>query len=91
MNLIKLRRQIDKLDKDIVSLLNQRAQIAIDVGVAKKSQGKSVYCPDREREILKMINVALQSMRSNWVRCLQVVARQTTLAQNIPASRRSGF
>ncbi|MCX5708220.1 MAG: chorismate mutase, partial [Candidatus Omnitrophica bacterium] len=40
---------------DIVSLLNKRAQIAIDVGATKKSLGKSVYCPDREREILKMI------------------------------------
>ena len=55
MNLNKLRRQIDKLDKDIVSFLNKRAKITIDVGVAKKSQGKSVYCPDREREILRKI------------------------------------
>jgi chorismate mutase / prephenate dehydratase len=55
MSLNKLRRQIDNLDKDIVGLLNKRAKIAIEVGEAKKIQGKSVYCPDREREILKTI------------------------------------
>lgn len=53
MKLIKLRRQIDRLDKNIVELLNQRAKITLDIGQAKKSQGKSIYCPDREREILR--------------------------------------
>jgi chorismate mutase/prephenate dehydratase len=55
MNLIKLRQQIDSLDKNIVELLNKRAKITLDVGQAKKSQGKSIYCPDREREILRRI------------------------------------
>jgi chorismate mutase / prephenate dehydratase len=57
MSLTKLRRQIDKLDKEIIVLLNKRAQITVDVGEAKKSQGKSVYCPDREREILRRIAI----------------------------------
>lgn len=55
MDLIKLRRQIDKIDKNIVGLLNQRAKIALGIAEAKKNEGKSVYCPDREREILRKI------------------------------------
>jgi chorismate mutase / prephenate dehydratase len=55
MSLNKLRQQIDRLDKNIVSLLNQRANLALQVAEVKKTEGKSVYCPDREREILKKI------------------------------------
>ncbi len=55
MDLIKLRGQIDKIDKSIVELLNQRAKIALGIAETKKNEGKSVYCPDREREILRKI------------------------------------
>ncbi len=55
MDLIKLRGQIDKIDKSIVELLNSRAKIALGIAEAKKIAGKSVYCPDREREILRKI------------------------------------
>jgi chorismate mutase / prephenate dehydratase len=55
MELNRLRKRIDELDKDIVSLLNKRATLTMDIGQAKKSAGKSVYCPDREREILRRL------------------------------------
>ncbi len=55
MSLNKLRQKIDKVDQNIVKLLNQRAKIALQIGQFKKNEGKSIYCPDREREILKKI------------------------------------
>jgi chorismate mutase / prephenate dehydratase len=55
MSLNKLRQQIDKVDKNIVKLLNCRARITLDIARVKKVEGKSIYCPDREREILRKI------------------------------------
>jgi len=55
MSLNKLRQQIDQVDKNIVALLNQRAKIALAIAQAKKIEGKSIYCPDREREIFRKI------------------------------------
>jgi chorismate mutase / prephenate dehydratase len=46
-----LRRQIDDTDKQIVGLLNKRAAIILKVAREKDRSGKSVYCPDREREV----------------------------------------
>ncbi|MFA5388623.1 MAG: prephenate dehydratase [Candidatus Omnitrophota bacterium] len=51
MSLANLRRKIDNLDKDIVSLLNKRADLAKDIGGLKKYSGKGVYVPDREVEV----------------------------------------
>ena len=55
MSLVNLRRKIDKLDKDIVGLLNKRASIARDIGRLKKHAKKGVYMPDREVEIYSNI------------------------------------
>ena len=55
MKLNKLRQQIDKIDEGIVKLLNQRAKITLGIGRIKKNAGTSIYCPDREREILRKI------------------------------------
>lgn len=47
-----LRRKIDSLDDQILDLLNQRAQLAIDIGHQKSGEGRSVYAPQREKRIL---------------------------------------
>jgi len=56
MSLKKLRRKIDEFDRSIVGLLNKRAGLAIEIAVNKKNLGKSVYCPDRESQVLKRIS-----------------------------------
>lgn len=55
MSLKNLRKTIDNVDKKIVELLNTRARITSDIAELKSRAGKSVYSPDREREILKKI------------------------------------
>lgn len=55
MSLNSLRRKIDGIDKRIVDLLNARARVILEVGRRKMASGASVYCPDREREVLRKI------------------------------------
>ncbi len=55
MNLKMLRRKIDSLDKNIVKLLNNRANVTIEIAKVKHMTKQSIYCPDREREVLKRL------------------------------------
>ncbi len=58
MTLDDLRKEIDRLDKDIVELLNRRAEIVIEVGKLKSKDGSPIYAPDREQEVLSRIRKA---------------------------------
>ena len=52
MTLLQLRRQIDRLDRQLLRLLNQRARVGLAVGRLKKRRGLKLFDPVREREIL---------------------------------------
>jgi len=54
-----LRRQIDKLDKRIVRLLNRRAECADEIGKIKEKLGLDVYSPEREKQVIE--NVGAQN------------------------------
>jgi len=54
----RLRRRIDALDRRIVRLLNERAQLARDVGRAKAGDGRrAVRDSEREREVLLRVTM----------------------------------
>lgn len=53
--LASLRERIDKLDKDLVELLNQRAQVSLEVGRWKAERNEPIYMPFREREVMNTI------------------------------------
>ena len=55
MSLQKLRNKIDGIDKKIIGLLNVRARVSSSIAKVKLGSGKSVYSPDREREVLKKV------------------------------------
>ena len=46
------RQRIDQLDKNIIQLLNARAESALDLGRLKESAGLETYQPDREIAVL---------------------------------------
>ena len=46
------RNRIDRLDEEIVRLLNARATCANEIGQLKKQVGLEVYQPGRERTVL---------------------------------------
>jgi chorismate mutase/prephenate dehydratase len=50
-----LRRRIDELDRQIVELLNARAEVVVDVGKAKRVSGATIYAPDREKAVLDRV------------------------------------
>ncbi len=55
----RLRRRIDALDRRIVTLLNERATLAREVGVAKEAAGRrTIRDPEREREVLLRVSMA---------------------------------
>lgn len=54
-----LRQQIDSVDRDLLSLLNRRAGLALEVGELKKREGSVVFRPEREAQVidgLKAVN-----------------------------------
>jgi chorismate mutase/prephenate dehydratase len=54
-DLRKLRAHIDKLDLQILKLINERAAIAADIGKLKNDHGAEVFTPAREEEVFKNI------------------------------------
>ena len=57
-NLPDLRIQIDKLDKELLALLNQRAHVAEQVGDVKKREGTPFFRPDRVAAVIEKIQQA---------------------------------
>lgn len=55
MKITGLRKKIDKKDKEILKLLNERAQLTINVGKIKSKKRTSIYAPDREKEVYKKL------------------------------------
>jgi len=56
MDLKVLRKQIDRLDQDIIKLLNSRAGVIKKIGQVKIKKGHSIYSPEREKEVIKRLN-----------------------------------
>jgi chorismate mutase / prephenate dehydratase len=57
----RLRQRIDALDRRIVSLLNERAELAREAGLAKSAIGRStIRDGEREREVLLRVTMANQ-------------------------------
>ena len=55
----RLRQRIDVLDRRIVALLNERAELGRAVGRAKADAGRrAVRDPQREREVLLRVTMA---------------------------------
>ncbi len=50
MSLEELRKKIDQIDERLIELMNERAQVVIEIGKAKS--GGPVYAPDREKKVL---------------------------------------
>jgi chorismate mutase/prephenate dehydratase len=57
----RLRQRINALDRRIVGLLNERAELAREVGAAKSAIGwRAIRDGEREREVLLRVTMANQ-------------------------------
>jgi chorismate mutase/prephenate dehydratase len=69
-----LRKQIDALDARIVELLNERANVVVEIGRIKQQNNSPIYAPDREKAVLQK----LRSLNNGPLpdRCLEAVYRE---------------
>lgn len=54
-HLKQLRTQIDKLDLQILKVINERAGLAAEIGKIKNDHGAEVFSPAREEEVFKNV------------------------------------
>ena len=69
-----LRKKIDALDEKIVQLLNDRAQVVVEVGKIKQATKSPIYAPDREKAVLERIRQLNRGPLPD--RCLEAVYRE---------------
>ncbi|MFH0763419.1 MAG: prephenate dehydratase [Candidatus Omnitrophota bacterium] len=50
-----LRKAVDSIDSQILSLLNKRAEVILRIGKVKAKKNESVYAPDREKDVYKKL------------------------------------
>ncbi len=50
-----LRKEIDRIDEQILKLLNERLSIAQRIGELKKAMGVHIHAPEREREVIERL------------------------------------
>ena len=49
------RRRIDEIDQQLVKLLNERSNCAVEIGRIKKKMSQPAWSPEREAEILRHV------------------------------------
>lgn len=58
MNIEYWRAEIDETDRELLRLLNRRARLAMKVGALKREAGLPCCDPERERAVLKDLQMA---------------------------------
>lgn len=53
--LAPLRKRIDELDEQLITLLNERARVVVEVGKVKQTGDSPIYAPDREQRVLEQV------------------------------------
>lgn len=59
MGLGDIRKKINALDAKLVKLINERAELSVEIGNLKKEESSPIYAPNREKEVyenLKKLN-----------------------------------
>jgi chorismate mutase len=53
-----IREEIDRLDRELLRIFNERAALALAIGEIKKEKGLPVYDPKREKRIFDRMKAA---------------------------------
>jgi chorismate mutase len=53
LDIDEIRREIDRLDSELLRLFNERAALALQIGEIKKRHDMPVYDPGREKRIFE--------------------------------------
>ncbi|MCD5397375.1 prephenate dehydratase [candidate division NPL-UPA2 bacterium] len=55
MNIKELRQKINKIDTEILQLINERINLALDIGRIKTRKKEEYYVPSREKEVYERL------------------------------------
>ena len=58
MTIDDYRQEIDRLDRELLRIFNERAALALRIGEIKQQRDLPVYDPDRERRIFEAMTAA---------------------------------
>jgi len=67
----KFRKKIDRIDEQLVKLIDERMELAFELGKLKKEQGRGVLDGDREKEVFeKLKTLPKQTVRDDEIETL---------------------
>jgi chorismate mutase len=58
LDIDEIRKEIDRLDRELLRIFNERATLALTIGEIKKEKGLPVYDPQREKLIFERMKAA---------------------------------
>jgi len=65
----RFRKKIDKIDEQLVKLLDERMGLAFELGKLKKSEGRGVFDANREGEVFnKLQALPKQTIRDDEIK-----------------------
>jgi chorismate mutase/prephenate dehydratase len=82
----RLRRRIDALDRRIVRLLNERSELAVEIGHRKRAARQPLRDGEREREVLLRVAMANEGPLSQ-ADLLALYRRLVTATRRLQARR----
>ena len=68
------RAKIDKIDRKVIDLLNERANVVVEIGQIKRDHDSAIYVPDREKQVLDQVRRYNQGPLSD--RCVGAIWRE---------------
>ena len=77
------RGRIDLIDQKLLTLLNQRLGVALELGKIKKKIGRKIYDPVREKEVLDNVNLKNRGplQEQNLIRIFKTIIKVCRQAQ----------
>ena len=84
-----IREKIDAIDTQLLTLLNDRAKLALEVGKIKSRDGLPIYAPDREMSLLRgLIEKNEGPLSPNAIRAIyrEIMSAALALEKNVVIS-----
>jgi chorismate mutase/prephenate dehydratase len=81
MSLEPIRQKIDELDKQLVTIINERLALAAEIGKIKRKEGGQIYVAEREDAVLRKVTGQNDGpIKNEALRCLSRISgpRQAT-------------
>lgn len=79
--LAEIRGEIDRIDSELLKLLEERTNLALEAGAAKAALGRPVHDPEREAQLLARISargagaLSPEDLRALWVLLMAATRR----------------